>query len=90
MRPSGRVIVMSPSEVTKRTSVMPGPGDSSRENGWPSRLVSHAASRSAVGFRGSADTEPPLISPCGWSSVAASRERQAVALVQLRSVSPGR
>ena len=55
-----------------------------------SRDVSQAAIRSAVGFFGSATTEPPVIWPCGWSRVAASSERHGVARVQLRSVSPGR
>ena len=68
---------------------MPGPPEVSRQNGTRSLLQSQAASRSAVGFCSSALTRPPVIAPCSWSTVAASSDRQGVALVQLRSVSPG-
>ena len=89
MRPSGRDSVMSPSSVTKVTSVMPGPGEISGHRGV-SLSTSQAAISSALGLASSALTMPLLISAYGWSSVAASSDRQGVARVQLRSVSPGR
>ena len=71
------------------TAVTPGPPETRFSNGTPSRTDSQAAIRSALGLPRSASTRPPLMAPCGWSSVAASSERQGVARVQLRSVSPG-
>src|SRR5215469_687118 len=88
-RPSGLLMDISPSLVPKLTSVMPGPPEGSVATGTPSVCDSHAAIRSAVGFPSSALTVPPVISPDGWSSVAASSDRHGVARVQLRSVSPG-
>ena len=87
--PSGLASTMSPSLVANRTSVMPGPPESSRWNPVPRQSASQAAIRSAVGLFFSAVTDPPLTVPCGWSSVAASSDRHEVARVQLRSVSPG-
>ncbi len=88
-RPSGRVSAISPSLVSKTTAVTPGPPDTRFSNGAPSRTDSQDAIRSALGLPRSASTRPPRIVPCGWSSVAASSDRQGVARVQLRSVSPG-
>src|SRR5215472_16926393 len=88
-RPSGLLMDISPSLVPKLTSVMPGPPEGSVATGTPSVCDSQAAIRSAVGFPASALTVPPVISPDGWSSVAASSDRHGVARVQLRSVSPG-
>jgi hypothetical protein len=81
--------VISPSLVAKLTSVMPGPVETSLVIGIPSREASQTAIRSALGLPCSARTVPASIVPCGWSRMAASSERHGVALVQLRSVSPG-
>ena len=75
--------------MAKLTSVMPGPDEASLTTGICSREASQAAIRSALGFPCSARTVADWTVPCGWSSVAASSDRQGVALVQLRSVSPG-
>src|SRR5215467_8004823 len=88
-RPSGLLMDISPSLVPKLTSVMPGPPEGSVATGTPSACDTQAAIRSAVGFPSSALIVPPVISPDGWSSVAASSDRHGVARVQLRSVSPG-
>src|SRR5215471_7855253 len=79
-RPSGLLIMISPSPV---------PPEGSVATGTPSVCDSQAAIRSAVGFPSSALTVPPVTGPDGWSIVAASSDRHGVARVQLRSVSPG-
>src|SRR5215469_11736260 len=88
-RPSGLLMAISPSLVTKLTWVMPGPAVGSVGTGTPYACDSHAAIRSAVGFPCSALTMPVMTVPDGWSMVAASSDRHGVARVQLRSVSPG-
>ena len=73
VRPSRRLIAMSPAAVVNETRVMPGPPETERRIGMPSRRLSHAAMRSAVGFPASASTSRACSAGCGWSSVGEQR-----------------
>src|ERR1700761_8361543 len=89
VRPSARVILISPSGVLNTVPVIPGPPDTVLETGTDSRSDSHAAIRSAVGLSCSAAISPAMTGGCGWSSVAASSDRHGVARGQPKSVAPG-